>query len=677
MNDNVLLSVSGLSTHVGIGAQPIRAVDGVSFDLKRGETFALLGESGCGKSMTALSLMRLLPASGRIVAGAVRLGSRNLLKLSEVEMRRVRGGGMTMIFQEPMTSLNPVLPVGTQIAEALRLHAESAGGGSRQRVLELLRAVRIPDPDRRIDEYPHQLSGGMKQRVMVAIALAGNPELLIADEPTTALDVTIQAQVLDLMRHLQKERGMAIFLITHDLGVVAEMAHRIAVMYAGEIVEQADRSSFFSRPMHPYSRKLFDSLPTLSRREQRLKVIKGDVPALQHRFTGCRFASRCDHVMPMCWRQPPTWHAADAEQKVLCHLYGTQTHTPQFSGSVNGGGDRPSLEPDRSVVEPLLEVDALRVHFPIRKGVFKRTVGQVRAVDGVDLDLGRGRTLALVGESGCGKTTVGKGILQLVRPTSGSVRYEDTELTRLAYSGLRRRRSDLQIIFQDPFSSMNPRMLVGDIISEGMKALGLTATPAQRRQKMERLLRQVSLPGDSAGRYPHEFSGGQRQRISIARALAVEPRLIICDEPTSALDISVQAQILNLLRELQQQAGISYIFITHNMSVVSYIADEIAVMYLGRIVEKGEVVDILRAPQHPYTQALLSAIPALDPATKRAVIRLQGDIPSPSNPPSGCHFHPRCPQAMAICRQSYPRRVRLDDRRYVSCHLFDADAGQQ
>ncbi len=676
MNEDILLCVSKLSTHIGNGSRAVRAVDGVSFALKRGETFALLGESGCGKSMTALSLMRLLPSSGRIVSGEVRFGARNLLTLSESEMRRVRGGGMTMIFQEPMTSLNPVLPVGTQIAEALRLHAGEDGGGAKRRVLDLLRAVRIPDPVRRFHEYPHQLSGGMKQRVMIAIALAGSPEILIADEPTTALDVTIQAQVLDLMRHLQRVRGMTILLITHDLGVVAEMAHRVAVMYAGEIVELAERQTFFTTPRHPYSHKLFDSLPTLSRRKQRLSVIRGDVPSMQDAFTGCRFAPRCDHVMPICHRKAPTWHI-DGEEKVLCHLYTTQVRTPSFSRSDNQWGNHRSRRRDRSDIAPLLEVDALRVHFPIRRGIFKRTVGRVRAVDGVDLTLDTGRTLALVGESGCGKTTVGKGILQLIRPSSGSVRYENTELTRLSHSDLRRRRSHLQIIFQDPFSSMNPRMLVEDVITEGMKAQGLGADLAERRQRAEHLLRQVGLAGDSAGRYPHEFSGGQRQRISIARALSVEPRLIVCDEPTSALDISVQAQILNLLQDLQQNSGISYIFITHDMSVVSYIADEIAVMYLGCIVESGEVHEILQTPQHPYTQALLSAIPTLDSNTKRPVIRLEGDIPSPSSPPSGCYFHPRCPHAMDICKRSYPRRVQLDGRRYVHCHLFDTDTGEQ
>ncbi len=400
--------------------------------------------------------------------------------------------------------------------------------------------------------------------------------------------------------------------------------------------------------------------------------IEGFVPSLQTRFEGCRFAPRCDRAMTICHQQPPAWHVAGRRQ-VLCHLYTrgedvTRLNEPPTVSVPVGSVAQTEAEP-----EPLLQVDALQVHFPIEAGVFKRTVGHVRAVDGVDMTVQNGRTLALVGESGCGKTTVGKSILQLIRPTGGSVRFDGAELTRLSHSELRQRRSDFQIIFQDPYSSMNPRMLIGDIIAEGMKVQSAGDTPDKRRKRVERHLQQVGLSADSVARYPHEFSGGQRQRISIARALAVEPKLIICDEPTSALDVSVQAQILNLLQELQKEIGISYLFITHNMSVVSYIADEIAIMYLGRIVECGTVRDVLRSPQHPYTQALLSAVPTLDPASKREVIRLPGDIPSPSNPPAGCYFHPRCPQSMDICRRRYPRRSPVNGQHYVDCHLYTSD----
>ena len=675
---DVLLSVRGLRTHLGEYRQPVRAVDGVSFDIRAGESFALLGESGCGKSMTALSLLRLLPSSGRIVGGEVLFENRDLLRLPESAMRDVRGGGIGMVFQEPMTSLNPVMSVGDQIVEALNRHAEPNALDARERVRELLEAVRIPDPERRMQEYPHQLSGGMKQRVVIAIALAGDPLLLVADEPTTALDVTIQAQVLDLLRTLQRERRMSMLLITHDLGVVAEIADRVGVMYAGQIVEQATRDAFFAAPRHPYSRKLFDSLPDIKKRGDELDVIQGYVPSLQVAFTGCRFAERCDVVMDVCRRQVPEWRAWDG-RGALCHLYAEAARdmpapVPAASGerpavnSTNSPGGTPTAG------EALLDARDLEVHFPIQKGLFKRTVGFVRAVDGVELTIDRGRTLALVGESGCGKTTVGKGILQLLRVTGGQVRFEGEELTTLTGSQLRRRRSEMQIIFQDPVSSMNPRMLVGDIIAEGLVAQGI-GRGGDHAKRVATLLELVGLPAESARRYPHEFSGGQRQRVCIARALAVEPKLIICDEPTSALDVSVQAQILNLLKRLQAELALSYLFITHDVSVVSYIADQVAVMYLGRIVEHGDVETILGSPSHPYTKALMSAVPRIenDPGSARGrkVIRVDGDLPSPADPPAGCHFHPRCSEAMPVCLKSYPARAELEKGHSTRCHLYD------
>ncbi len=664
-----VLSISKLTTHLGDDTNPVRAVDGVTFELRRGETFALLGESGCGKSITALSIMRLLPPAGRIVEGAVQFDGINLLGLPEAQMRDVRGAGISMIFQEPMTSLNPVMTVGEQIAESLRVHCGLRGGRLKARIIELLNDVRMPDPDKRADEYPHQLSGGMKQRVMIAMALAGQPAVLIADEPTTALDVTIQAQVLQLMQTLQREHGTAILLITHDLGVVHEMADRIGVMYAGELVEQGDRRDFFDAPKHPYSKELFQSLPSITKRNQALHVIEGMVPSLRTRFTGCRFAPRCDWAMDVCRVRVPRWYRR-GNQDVFCHLY-EGTEAEDRSVSLIAGGTAAQTEPEGGAASvALLEVQDLKVHFPILAGLFKRTVGHVRAVDGVDLSIGRGRTLALVGESGCGKTTVGKGILQLIVPTGGTVRFDETELTSLSGEALRRLRTQFQIIFQDPFSSMNPRMVVSDIIAEGMKSLGVGGGGEARNERIRQLLGQVGLSEDGMSRYPHEFSGGQRQRISIARALAVDPKLIICDEPTSALDVSVQAQILNLLRDLQREFGLSYLFITHNLSVVAYIAHEVAVMYLGRIVEKGSVTEILNSPKHPYTRALLSAVPEIEPRTKREVIRLVGDAPSPSNPPSGCHFHPRCPDRMPECAIRYPAATGVGTDRMVRCHLY-------
>jgi ABC-type microcin C transport system duplicated ATPase subunit YejF len=542
-----LLEVNNLQTRFGAGDNAVRVVDGIDFEIRQGETLVLLGESGCGKTVTALSIMRLLPPAARIIGGSVRLNGTDLFALPEYAMRDVRGGEIAMIFQEPQTSLNPVLTAGRQISEALQLHKGLKGRKLRERTLELLNEVGIPEPERRIDEYPHQFSGGMKQRIMIAIALAGDPKLLIADEPTTALDVTIQAQILALLRDLQRQTGMAILFITHDLGVTSEIADRVAVMYTGRIVENRDRRSFFANPQHEYSRQLFDAVPGRAKRASEAAAAE-TVPAAK----------------------------------------------------------------DQS----LLKVHDLKVYYPIRKGLFQRVVGHVQAVDDVSIDVHHGETVAIVGESGSGKTTLGKGILQLVRPHAGSVSFNGVEFTSLTHKELRQHRADIQVVFQDPYSSMNPRMLVGDIIAEGMVAQGIGKTREERLQRVDQLLEQVGLKPEHKDRYPHEFSGGQRQRICIARALAVEPKLIVCDEPTSALDVSVQAQILALLKKLQDELGLAYLFITHNIGVVEYIAHYVAVMYEGRIVEQGSVDEVLYNPQHPYTQKLLSAVPRIKTGTE-------------------------------------------------------------
>ena len=663
-----LLEVKGLTTWFGRDAQPFKVVDEVSFDIREGETFALLGESGCGKSMTALSLMQLVPTpAGRIVAGSVRFAGDDLLQYSERQMRRVRGQRMAMIFQEPMTSLNPVLTIGEQIAEVLRQQpqADKTRAAIHAEVIHTLTAVGIPDPQRRLYDYPHQLSGGMKQRVMIAMALAAKPDLLIADEPTTALDVTIQAQVLDLLKDIQQQTGMAILLITHDLGIVADRVDRLAVMYAGQIIEQATRDQFFSRSAHPYSRKLFAALPSLHKRDTQLETIRGNVPPLNTVFKGCRFVERCEQALACCENEIPHWQTLAEGQQVRCHLY---AQASSVEDSVFAATDKPIPTTNNTAQSLVMQARDLKVHFPIRKGLFKRIVGHVYAVDGIVLNLYQGQTLALVGESGCGKTTAGKALLQLIKPTGGSVCWQEAELTTLPTNELRRLRAHFQIIFQDPFSSLNPRMMVGEILQEGMRAQHIATSHTQRESLIDTLLQQVGMPRDAKYRYPHEFSGGQRQRISIARALAVKPDVIVCDEPTSALDVSVQAQTLNLLKQLQAELGISYLFITHNISVVEYLADEIAVMYLGRIVEKGSAEKILCSARHPYTQALLSAVPVIDREQQREVIRLEGELPSPIHPPQGCHFHPRCPQVMEQCRQVYPPVSTLDKDHEVRCH---------
>ncbi|MCZ7564424.1 MAG: ABC transporter ATP-binding protein [Burkholderiales bacterium] len=664
----------GLRTVLELGGGTVRAVDGVDLEIGRGETFAIVGESGCGKSMTALSLARLLPETGRIAGGTVLLDGADLLALPEAAMRSVRGRRLAMIFQEPATSLNPVLTVGHQIGEVLERHSGVRGAAARRRAAELLDAVGIAESERRLDEYPFQLSGGMKQRVMIATALAGDPDLLIADEPTTALDVTIQAQVLALLGALQRRTGMAILLITHDLGVVAEVAHRVAVMYAGEIVEVADRDAFFRAPQHPYSRKLFDALPGRGARGGALAVIEGQVPRLTDRFSGCRFAERCDYALDRCRNEAPGWTAAGEGHRVRCHLRERERAGPREPAAAVAAAVAAAGAAQGEASETLLEVRGLEVHFPIRRGLLRRTIAHVRAVDGMSLALYAGRTLALVGESGCGKTTVGKGILQLVRPTAGSVRFAGEELTTLRGEALRRRRRELQIIFQDPYASLNPRMRVADILSEGMRALGVHAARGEAERRIDGLLAQVGLDAAARERYPHEFSGGQRQRIAIARALAVEPRLIVCDEPTSALDVSVQAQILNLLARLQRETGVAYLFITHNIAVVEYLAHEVAVMYLGRIVEHGTVGEVLDAPKHPYTQSLLSAVPVIGGGREKP--RLVGELPSAVTPPAGCHFHPRCPRAQPRCSADAPHDARLSPTHSVRCFLYEDEEGR-
>ncbi len=662
-----LLEVADLRVALHSARGPVRPVDGVGFTVAAGETFALLGESGCGKSMTALALTRLLPDAGRIAGGSVRLGGDDLLRLPETGMRAVRGGRIGMIFQEPSTSLNPVMTVAAQIGEALALHRGLRGEAGRAEARRLLEAVGIPDAARRLDDYPFQFSGGMKQRVMIAIALAGEPELLIADEPTTALDVTIQAQVLDLLATLQAERGMAMLLITHDLGVVARMAHRIGVMYAGELVETGLRGDFFRTPLHPYSRKLFAALPSGARRGAPLDAPAGSVPTLDRTFAGCRFAERCPHAFDRCDDEAPGWSRVGA-QAVRCHLYAERafaTPLPPGSSMAAADGD----DSGRRREAPLLDVRELAVHFPVRKGLLRRTVGTVRAVDGVSLSLHAGRTLALVGESGCGKTTVGKAILQLVAPTAGAVFYDGEDRVGQTREALLPMRRAVQMVFQDPFASLNPRMRIGDIIEEGMASLGTSGDPAARAAEVDRLLERIGLSAAMRWRYPHEFSGGQRQRIAIARALAVSPRIIVCDEPTSALDVSVQAQLLNLMRELQQERGLAYLFITHNLAVVDYLADEVAVMYLGRIVERGPAQRVLGSPAHPYTRALLDAVPRIEAGAAEApAAAAAGELPSPLNPPPGCHFHPRCAKASDICRATYPAETGLGGGHRVHCH---------
>jgi peptide/nickel transport system ATP-binding protein len=615
-----MLDIQDLHVALGSEAGLVRAIDGLRLSMARGETFALVGESGCGKSMTALALMRLLPENGRITGGAISLEGQDTLALPESQMRTVRGGRIAMIFQEPGTSLNPVMKVGRQLVEAIEVHTPLRGEAARAKAIEWLQRVGIPEPERRIDDYPFRMSGGQKQRVMIAMALATEPDFLVADEPTTALDVTIQKQVLDLLRDLQKEQGMGMLLITHDLAVVSGMAHRVALMYAGQIVEVATAREFFSSPKHPYAQALMRALPDANRRGVMLEAIPGTVPSLTQTFAGCRFAPRCALALTSCVSTPPALENLSPTRSVRCVLYARGDVVPTTS-RVEPTAVRPELVEGLASEEKgrnesaLLDVKNLHVRFPIRKGLLQRVTGHFTAVNDVSFAIAPGQTLALVGESGCGKTTIGKALVQLLRgqaEISGSALLEGSNLFELEGQALRAARRDIQIIFQDPFASLNPRMRVFDILEEGLIALRPEMDGTQRRAHLQRLTDQVGLRKEALERHPHEFSGGQRQRIAIARALAVEPKLIICDEPTSALDVSVQAQILNLLDQLQRELGLSYLFITHNIGVVAYLADRLVVMQQGRVVEAGSAAAVLGAPQHPYTRTLLSAVPHLD-----------------------------------------------------------------
>ncbi|MCL2021746.1 MAG: ABC transporter ATP-binding protein [Betaproteobacteria bacterium] len=663
---SALLEVRHLSLVVRQAGVLLPVVDDVGFSLHAGETLALVGESGSGKSLSALALMRLLPNAISIVGGEARLDGKNLFALPESDMRQYRGRKIAMIFQEPAASLNAVLTIGTQINEALALRGIT-GRQALQEAEYLLNQVGIPDPGRRLNEYPFQLSGGMKQRAMIAIALAGEPLLLIADEPTTALDVTVQAQILDLLLALQEQRGMAMLLITHDLAIVAKMAHRIGVMYAGQIVEFARREDFFRLPRHPYSRALFGALPDRAH-GKRLAALPGQAPSLteipEH---ACHFADRCPRVDAHCRSEKPVPadDAASLDSFIRCHF---PEDDPLLENKDFTPGSLSLADAPLDAEIPLLRVENLEVNFPIRKGIFQRIKGYVRAVNGINLLLYPGRTLALVGESGCGKTTAGKALMRLLPASGGAMFWRETPIF-LSGEISRQMRRRLQMVFQDPFASLNPRMSVGEILLEGMLALGLTDSATSGRAASEALLKQVGMPPDATNRYPHEFSGGQRQRIAIARALAVSPEILICDEPTSALDVSVQAQILNLLRDMQEELNIAYLFITHNFSVVEYLAHEIAVMYLGRIVEQGPAAALLAAPLHPYSQALFSAVPRLDDISADR-IRLEGEPPSPISPPSGCHFRLRCPKATPQCAASTPPPTTLPDGRTIACWLY-------
>lgn len=669
-----LLKVENLHTHFKVENGIARAVDGVTFSVSAGESVAIVGESGCGKSVTAMSIMRLIrPPRGYHPFGKVILENLNLLDVPENKLQHIRGKEIAMIFQEPMTALNPLFTIGNQLREPLVKHLGMDSRTADKRCCELLERMGISHFDVVMKSYPHQLSGGIRQRVMIAMAMACKPKLLIADEPTTALDVTIQAQILGLIRDLQNETGMGLLLITHSLGVVNQVADNVVVMYSGRVAESGNRNEILNKPKHPYTEKLLECIPQDGNREKELPVIVGMVRLATDFVENCRFAERCPHRTALCESETPPLFTKDGTQ-VACFLH-HPTNPIQRTAETTTSLKYSQVSTSNGNI---LSVENLTTHFPIRAGFFNKTVNHVMALNDVSLKIPAGLTLAVVGESGCGKSTLGQSMLRLISEARGKTLFNDQDIFKMHGKKLRSMRKYLQIIFQDPFASLNPRMNVHDIVSEGLRVHNSNLSSADITKSVHDTLLEVGLNPAAAVRYPHEFSGGQRQRIAIARALILKPKFMVLDEATSALDVSVQAQILNLLRELQSKYGLTYLFITHDIGVVSYISHEIAVMYLGKIVEYGLTQDVLSNPKHPYTKGLLAAVPRIH-ERRELPPPLIGDVPRPIDPPSGCHFHPRCPLRSSnllsawaeLCPKEYPSQTSSGGQRWVRCHAAD------
>ncbi len=758
-----VLDIQNLSTHIKLTSSVVQAVGNIDLQVEAGETLGVVGESGCGKSMTGLSIIGLLPPGGSIVGASIKLDGRELVGLKDEELRRLRGNEIAMIFQDPLTSLDPTKTVGYQVAEPVRLHKNASKAEALDRAVEVLGLVGMPQPKERLKDYPHQLSGGLRQRVMIAMALACEPKLLIADEPTTALDVTIQAQILALLKDLKERLGMAMLLITHDMGVIAGHADRVNVMYAGRVVETAEVTRLFDEMHHPYTQALLASIPHLNQDARKaLHAIPGLPPDLAHLPEGCRFAPRCSRATDKCRTEEPPlagktfdhrfacWHPVDGP--LVLALIGesgpdvastglaAKAAEPGFVGDVALAGASPAgplladteasevaesgsalsessersgvsaspetaasepLESGRPVViaaglaqtadgrlevtarevdlaetngdgaVPLLELRNLVKEFPITSGaILQRKVAAVHAVSDVSFAVSAGTTFGLVGESGCGKTTLGKMIVALEKPNSGAITLGGMEVSKLRGGELRRKRRDLQLMFQDPHASLDPRMRVGAIVGEPLAVQHLGNRRAQQDRVFE-LLSEVGLPRNAVERYPHEFSGGQRQRIGLARALTLNPRLIVADEPVSALDVSIRAQVLNLMKRLQASHGLTYVVISHDLAVVKYMADRIGVMYLGKLVELGSGQDIYERAAHPYTVGLIATIPVPDPALEQSKsgTAIKGELPSPVYPPSGCRFRTRCPFAQELCAAEEPPLRSFGPGHLAACHF--------
>jgi oligopeptide/dipeptide ABC transporter ATP-binding protein len=715
-----VLEIDDLSTHIRLHHSVVQAVGNISLSIDSGETLGLVGESGCGKSMTGLTIMRLLPSGGHIVGGSIKLDGLDLVGVSDQQMEDIRGNQVAMVFQDSASSLNPTMAIGEQIAEQVRRHNALSKSESMERAAEALATVGFPFPRERLHYYPHQLSGGQRQRVMIAIALSCSPKLLIADEPTTALDVTIQSQILGLLDDLKERMGMAVLLVTHDMGVVAGRSQRVNVMYAGRIVEAAPTTELFAHMHHPYTQALLGSIPLLTQdRSQRLYSIPGVPPDLTQPPPGCRFAPRCARATEQCVQyEPPLvpvsssetpltalgsghyfacWHPVDGPIARIVAIPAILSANGQpLSGPTSpedGGAPDPAPAPAWSlsavqsgVAVPtpawaapptsrgegdMLVIDGAVREYPINAGIIlQRKVATLKAVSGVSFTVGRGETFGLVGESGCGKTTLGKMIVGLERPDAGRVTLGGTDIATMSARQLRHFRRDLQMVFQDPIASLDPRMRVGAALREPLK-LQHVGSARQQQEVVAHLLSEVGLPPNAVERFPHEFSGGQRQRIGLARALTLNPRVIVADEPVSALDVSIRSQVLNLMKQIQQTHGLTYVVISHDLAVVKYMADRIGVMYLGKMVEMGSGEDIYQRPAHHYTAGLIASVPEPDPTLEetRKRVAIAGELPSPVSPPSGCRFRTRCPAAQALCAEEEPPLRYFHSGHVAACHF--------
>jgi peptide/nickel transport system ATP-binding protein len=667
-----ILELRNVAISYVVRAGELKVIPNVSLTLHEGEALGLVGESGCGKSTLAYAIMRYLGGSGRLSGGQILFEGRDMGKMSAAELRQIRGSRMAMVYQDPMSSLNPVIPIGRQLMEVPMTHSNASEAEAKARALEMLGEVKLPDPAAIFDRYPHQLSGGQQQRVVIAMALMAEPSLLVMDEPTTGLDVTVEAAVLDLVATLRRKHNTAIVFISHNLGTVVRVCDRIGVMYAGELVEEGPIAEVFHDPSHPYTRGLLNAIPTLNadKRNRPLAAIPGQVPPILARPKGCVFAPRCIHVEPgRCTSKPieTAFYGESGLHRVKC----VRTRELPRHARPNANGNQPAVAaPTHDDAEPVLAVGGLAKAYRQAPGVFGGGGYEVHAVDGIDLAAGRGTTLAIVGESGCGKSTFAKVLTGIEQATGGSVRLSGSEIgdTKVEARSETLKRA-IQMVFQNPDSTLNPSHSIGYVLSRAIRKLrGISGSAA--RAETEALLKTVNLPEEFAGRKPRQLSGGQKQRVAIARALAGEPELILADEPVSALDVSVQAAIINLLVDIQQKRGATLLFISHDLSVVRYLADHVAVMYLGKVMEFGHVAEVFAPPYHPYTEALMSAVPIADPDIKRDRIILEGNIPSPSERPKGCPFATRCHRKLgAICDEQAPPEQKTASGHRIACHI--------